>query len=133
MKRGAIWSGVTFPQQKPDVVQLAVDTAMRIADRPSTIVISRLVNGVTIQLPPQTVRIEVVQNVRTSNEVRSRLEGISIAEQYLVVIGFLDHPTIPNTDLRYADLFFYQARMFEALELITTVPGRLLVSAMLTV
>lgn len=133
MKRGAIWSGVGSPQQtQVDVIQKAVDTAVRIAERPSTVVISRLLNGETIQLAPQTVRIEVVQNVRTSNEVRARLEGIAIAEQYLVIIGYRDHPTIPDTDMQYADLFYYQGRMFEVLELITTVPGRLLVSAMLT-
>lgn len=132
MNRGNIWSGAAFPQRTPDVVQRAVDTAVTISERPSTVVVSRLVDGVTVQLPPQTVRIEVVQNVRTSNELRARTEGISIPEQYLVLMGYKDHPAIPDTDVQFADLIFYQGRMYEILELITTVPGRLLVSAMLT-
>lgn len=130
MNRGAIWSSSFSSQQQDNVIQLAVDTARRIADRPSTIVVSRDIQGVTTQLLPQTVRIEVLQNPRESNELRDAL--IAISKQYVVVIGYKDHPTIPNTDIQRADQFFYLKLMWTVAEYIPTLPGRLMVSAFAT-
>ena len=129
MNRADRWLGSTRPDTGNTEVR-GYDTARLIADRPSAIVISRDVNGVTIQLPPQTVRLEPVQNIREANEQRDPV--VTSAKQYVVVVGYKDHPSIPDTDLKRADLFFYQQRMWEVVEFIQTVPGRLLASASLT-
>lgn len=130
--RGSTWLGYITPQQAPNVTQLAVDTANRIAERPSLIVISRYVATLeeTIQLAPQQVRIEVVQNARNSTEQRDAI--MSINRNYTVLIGLKDHPTIPNTNIRRADMFYFEGRMWEIISVITTVPGRLLAEADMT-
>lgn len=124
------------PKQS-DVIQLAIDTDRTIQARPSTIVITRDDgNGVVITLHPQVVRIEVVQNIRGTSEQRDAM--VATTKQYTVILGYKDHPTIPNTDIRRADTFFYKpsdqanARQYEVVEYIDTVPGRLLMSCELT-
>jgi hypothetical protein len=47
-------------------------------------------------------------------------------------MGYKDHPTIPNTDLQRADLFYFQNRQYEVQEIIDTLPGRLMFSMDLT-
>lgn len=115
-------------QQLPDVQRFAVDTARRIADRPYTIIVTRdNGDGDVVTLAPQVVRVEVVQNIRSGVELRDAL--VAISKQYVVLIGYKDHPTIPNTNLLRADVFMFQNRQYEVIEIIDTVPGRLLASA----
>lgn len=130
MNRADRWLGDTTPMVAGNTTSYAGDTARRIADRPSTIVVSRRdpTTGATIQLAPQTVRIEVAQ--RGSDEQFDAM--VSISHQYVVLIGYKDHPTIPNTNLLRADEFFFNGRMYEVVDFIDTVPGRLLASAELT-
>jgi hypothetical protein len=131
VNKADLWAGSTNPFADSGNTELrGVDTARTIAERPSIIVVSRLVNGRTIQLPPQTVRIEILQNPREANEQRDGM--VAISKQYVVVIGVKDHPTLPNTDLLRADQFFFQERMYEVAEFIASIPGRLMVSAMVT-
>lgn len=126
--RADVWAGSTtpFPTQGNTEVR-AMDTARLIAARPSIIVVSRDVKGKTIQLAPQTVRVEVVQNIRGVSEANGVM--VSTTKQYTVIIGYKDHPTIPNTNLLRADRFYYQGRIYDIVEYVDTVPGRLLVSA----
>jgi hypothetical protein len=129
--RGAIWSGVQTFAQQPNVEQLAVDTANRIAERPSTIVVKRdLGDGTYITLEPQTVRLEVVQSIRDSGENRDAM--VAISKQYVVAMGYRSHPTIPNTDVQRGDTFYFQNRVYEVQEIIDTLPGRLMFSTDLT-
>lgn len=129
--RGAVWMGHISPQQAPSQQQFAVDTANRIAERPSTIVITRnLDDGTVITMPPQVVRIEVVQSIRDSGENRDAL--VEVSKQYTVGMGYKGHPTIPNTDVQRADTFYYQNRQYEVQEIIDTLPGRLMFSLDLT-
>lgn len=129
--RGAVWMGHVTPQQAPSVQQFAVDTANRIAERPSEIVVTRnLDDGTTVQLPPQIVRIEIVQSIRDSGENRDAL--IEVSKQYVVGMGYRNHPTIPNTDVQRADVFYFQNRQYEVQEIIDTLPGRLMFSMDLT-
>jgi hypothetical protein len=130
--RGAAWMGYVSPTSLPNIIQLAVDTAVRIAERPETIIVSRDIldaSGLrkTIQLAPQTVRVEVVQSIRGVSEANGVM--VSTTKQYTVILGYKDHPTIPNTNILRADRFYYQGRIYDIVELIDTVPGRLLVSA----
>lgn len=106
----------------------AMDTARRIDDRLFEIVVSRKdpVTRSTIQLPPQMVRIEVVQGVHQAGQQHAITT--TMTQQYVVVVGYKDHPTIPNTNLIRADRFLYQNRMYEVYDVIDTVPGRAMFS-----
>lgn len=123
-----IWLTNSAPNpQHGNTEMRGMDTARLIDARPTMQVFSRLVNGRTVYLPPQRVRIEVIQNIRGANEQRDAL--LATTKQYCVVIGYKDNPTIPDTDLLRADQFFFQDRDYEIIEFIDTVPGRLLASA----
>jgi len=129
--RGASWLGLVTPQQQPNVQQFAVDTARTIAERPSTIVIQRDKGDEEyVTLDPQTVRIEVVQSIHDSGETRDAL--VAISRQYVVILGYKDHPTIPDTDMLRGDTFYFQNRTYEIQEVIDTLPGRLMASTDLT-
>lgn len=129
--RGAIWMGLVSNSQLPNVQQFAVDTARTIEIRPSWITISRdKGDGDFVQLEPQKVRLEVVQSIRDSGENRDAM--VAISKQYVVIMGYKQHPTIPDTDLQRGDQFFFQNRMYEIQEIIDTLPGRLMASGDLT-
>jgi hypothetical protein len=125
--RGAIWSGAITPQiVPPDVTMRAVDTAVMIAEKPAVVTLRRKVPGsnATIALPEQTVRLEVIQNIRGSAEPENM--WFDVSKQYVVIVAMKDHPTIPNADIQRADLFFYLGFMWEVVEIIDNIPGRLL-------
>jgi|SRR6185369_5546430 len=132
MNRGMRWLGKITPVQRTDPLMRAVDTAYRIDSWPSaTIVITRdNGDGNVVNLPAQTIRIEVIQNIRSGVELRDAL--VAISKQYIVLVGYLNHPTIRDADLKRADTFMYKGRMYEIIEIIDTIPGRLLASADLT-
>jgi hypothetical protein len=50
----------------------------------------------------------------------------------VVIAGYKGHPTIKDSDLRRADTFMYKSRQYEIIEIIETIPGRLLASCDLT-
>lgn len=130
MSRAAIWTGnFTSVEVPPDPVDRAADTAMMIADKPSVIAFERKVPGsnTTITLPQQTVRLEIIQNIRGSTEMQDA--WVDVSKQYVVVVGMKDHPTIPDTDVQRADLFLHLGFMWEVIEVINNVPGRLLANA----
>jgi hypothetical protein len=130
MNRGAAWASQRVPFQAPDPVDRAVDTANTIADRPTLIVIQRDgANNTKTDLAPQTVRLDINQNVRAANELKDTQIMLELTEQYLIVMGYKDHPTIPNTDIRRGDRFYHQRRIYEITELLDGLPGRLLASA----
>lgn len=129
INKADLWLGNAAPNAQPgNVESRGMDTARLIAQRPSIIVVSRKdpVTRNTIQLDPQTVRIEVSQGVTQGGEHRTIM--LAVIQQYVVLVGYRNHPTIPDTDLLRADRFFYQDRMYEVYAVIDTVPGRLLVS-----
>lgn len=133
MTRGSVWMSRVSAQQLPDVAQLAVDTLRTIALRPSeNVVILRRDPDTAqiIELAPQTVRLEPFQNVYGGKELKDPMAIIS--RQYVVLLGYKGHPTIPDTDLQRADQFFYQGLMWEVVEFIPTIPGRLLASCDIT-
>lgn len=126
-----LWLGRNAPNaQKGNTELRGFDTARLIAQRASTITITRLVDDHTVTLPPQTVRLEVVQSIRNANEQRDAL--LAVTKQYVVIIGYKDCPGIPDTDMQRGDQFYYAGLMFEVQEFLPTVPGRLLASGELT-
>lgn len=129
--RGAMWMSLVTPVQQPNVQQLAVDTARTIAERPSTITVQRdKGNEEYVTLDPQVVRIEVVQSIRDSGESRDSM--VAVSRQYVVGMGYKDHPSIPNTDVQRGDTFFWKHRTYEVQEVIDTLPGRFMFSTDLT-
>lgn len=114
--------------QIPNTQAFAVDTERTIYERPFSIIIRRdNGSGDVITLEPQTVRLDVFQNIRSGVELRDALMAIS--KQYVVLIGFKAHPTIPDTDIQRADTFKYQDRIYEIIEVVDTLPGRLMCTA----
>lgn len=131
MNRADQWLGQLAPNaQKGNTELRGNDTARLINARPSTVTILRQVDGHTVALPPQTVRLEVVQSIRNANEQRDAM--LAVTKQYLVIIGYKGCPGIPDTDIQRADQFFYANLMFEVQEFLPTVPGRLLASGQVT-
>lgn len=125
------WLGSTAPNPQSGNVEVrANDTARLIDARPSYVIIERFLNNVKTTLPIQKVRLEVMQSIRNSSEQHDAM--IEISKQYVILIGYKDHPTIPDTNVQRADRFFYLGRLWEVSEFIDTVPGRLLVSGELT-
>lgn len=123
MNLADIWAGSVDPNPQQGNTEIrAMDTARTIMQRPSEIVISRRnpATGQTIYLDPITVRVEIIQNIRGANELRDNWTDIS--RQYVVLIA------LPGTDLLRADQFFYGGLMYEIIEFVNTVPGRLLCS-----
>lgn len=130
MNRGSLWSsGISPVTTPPDTISRAVDTWNMIQEKPSTIVLQRKTpnTDVTVSLPAQTVRLEIIQNIRESNELRD--QWVAVPRIYVEMVCMKDHPTIPNTDIQRADLFFYRGRMYEVTEVIDSIPGRLLANA----
>jgi len=130
MNLADIWAGQTDPLPQSGNTEIrGNDTARTIMQRPSLVVFSRRdpTTQQTIFLPPQLVRLEIIQNIRGANEQRDNWTDIS--RQYIVVMGFKDTPGYPDTNLLRADQFFFDNLMFEIIEFMPTVPGRLLASA----
>lgn len=132
MNRGATWSSnISRSNMPPDPIDRAVDTWNMIQDKPSVVVLQRRVPGAgsitTIPLPEQTLRLEVIQNIRGSAEPENA--WFDVSKQFVVVIGIRDHPTIPDSDMQRADLFFFLGKMWEIVETIDNIPGRLLANA----
>lgn len=127
-----IWLGQNAVNAQPGNVELrGFDTIRLIMARPSWIVISRFVPpNQTIQLQPQLVRIEIIENPRGDSEKRDAM--VSVSRQYVELIGVKDNPYMVDTDLKRADQFMYQGLMYEITEFINTVPGRLFASGAVT-
>lgn len=125
-----IWAGQTDPLPQSGNTELrGNDTIRTIMQAPSEIIVSRRdpVTMLTIFLPPQIVRINVVQNIRGATETTDK--WTDIGRQFVVVMGFKNTPGYPNTNLLRADQFFFDNLMFEVIEYLPDIPGRLLVSA----
>lgn len=133
MNRADRWLGnKRVNAQRGNVEVRSMDTARLIAERPSTIVLQRKQIGAntTMFLAPQTVRIELVQSIRNATEARNL--QLDISQQYCVLIGLRDHPTLPNLDIQRADTFYFQGLAYEVIEFFNTIPGRLLASCQVT-
>lgn len=108
------------------------DTARLIAERPYTIVITRYnpITKLTFQLVPQIVRIEVQHLQRGGDEKISQMMN-ALSIQQVVIIGYKDHPTIPNSDIQRSDQFMYQNLRYDVNDTMPTIPGVLLMTAVI--
>ena len=112
--------GTTWVQQ----ADRGYDTARRIAERPTTIVVTR--NGA--QLAAQIVRIDPLEGRPTETPVMS---GGSEADMRVLVMGYRSTNGVTDTDLQRGDTFVTVPATY-LYEVIEPVPGtgdRLLVVA----
>lgn len=101
-----------------DDIDRALDTAQKIAAKPSSIVIQRPSGN----LAAQTVRIEVLGVGVQENSGPTA----TIASAGVLIIGYKSHPTIADTDIRRGDQFFYNGLLYNVVEVMAEVPDRLL-------
>lgn len=133
MSRTDIWLGSTAPNPFKGSPELrSYDSARLIDAEPVWVVLTRKVRGQQKgeQLAPQQVRVDVVQSIRNASEHTNMM--MDIADQYVVLVGYRDHPTLPNTDILRGDTFYLQNRAYEVIETFTTKPGIILASCSLT-
>jgi len=97
-----------------DAASRAAAAWERIQDQAREIVILR---G-DLDLPPQTVRLEVAQTV--IGEV-SGGAGLA-ATQTVVVMGVADHPTVPDLDIRRGDRFVIDGAEYRVVD-VNRYPG----------
>ena len=92
------WSGNEFPLGDwVDDVSQAVDTAKILADKSSSIVLIRA----GVPLAAQSVRIEDLRDRPRSYQTEAGETGLA----EILILGYLDHPTITDTDIQRGDRF----------------------------
>lgn len=101
--------------------------AQMIADDPMSISVTREVSGVTSTLAAQTVRI--AQRGTTGTETFFRSGAGVVTRQSVVVLGYKNHPTITDTNLRYGDRFAYNGKYYQVTLLELDFPDRLIALA----
>ncbi len=106
-----------FEAWRADRQAKAVETAMRIAEKPTTITIRR--GGES--LDAQTVRIELSNSTREDLDLRRGLD-VTPGVQRAVVFGLRDHPTAADTDIQRGDRFVVDVTEFEVIGVIDA-PG----------
>lgn len=84
--------------------------AQMIADDPFSIVITRETSGVTSTLAAQTVRI--AQRGTHGTEAFLRAGVGFTSRQQVVVLGYKNHPTVTDTDIRYGDRFAHNGKYY---------------------
>jgi hypothetical protein len=116
------WLGVSgILETTIDDNDKAYDTARRIAEQPTSIVVRRA----GVNQTAQTVRLEPL-SPRT--DVSSPAGNLG-QKQDMLVLGYRGHPTLSNTVLYRGDRFFHAGQMFEIKDVVNDVPGRLLAVA----
>lgn len=98
----------------------AYETELLIKSRPTSITLVR--SGVV--QTAQTVRIE--RNAASATERRSETARADVMD--VLIIGYLDHPIIADTDIQRGDRFLYNGQDYEVIQTDEHV-GRLLVTA----
>lgn len=111
--RADAWSTSTFPLAAwTDDHDQAVDEALIISDKPTSIVVKR---GTLSPLAAQTVRIEGLSGNR---QAQNSAGDVFIIDA--VIFGYKSHPTIADTDLRPGDRFAVDGALYE---IIIPIPG----------
>lgn len=116
------WLGSDDPLSGFPTVDRTLDTARRIAQRPTSItVVSRLAGA----LPgAQTVRLEPLSAPRE----QAGSVGVQV-DAGILILGYKDHPTIADTDVQRGDRFLYEDRMYTVTGIIPNTPDRVLAVA----
>jgi hypothetical protein len=99
----------------------ALDTARTIADKPASVTVKR---GAST-LSAQTVRIDTAAS---APGVTTGPTATTSALRVLV-LGYRDHPTITDTNLKRGDTFLYEGTLFSISQILPETPGRLIAVA----
>jgi hypothetical protein len=99
----------------------AFDTARRIAEQPTSIVIRRA----GVEQAAQTVRLEVL----TPRTDISGPAGNQGQKQDMLILGYRGHPTLSTTVIYRGDRFFHAGQMYVVVDVWDTLPGRMLAVA----
>ena len=110
----AILSGMVTQETR------ANDTARRIAEKPTSIVVIRA----GVAQAAQTVRID---SLDAPGEQTG--EPGTVARTRVLVIGYKDHATIANTSLQRGDRFKVSGVMYDVIDITPGISGRLLAFA----
>lgn len=104
----------------------SVTVGLRIQQRPTTIAIKRD-GGVT--LDDQVVRIEpayfLPQELR-GDDMRQ------LSVQAIAILGYKNHPTVPDTDIQANDRFFVNGIMYDVIATVEQFGDRILAAADIT-
>lgn len=113
---GAWWTGEPIQDSLR-----ALDTARTIADKPASVTVKR---GASV-LGAQTVRIDTAASAPQGNT------GPTATTNALrvLVVGYRDHPTITDTNLKRGDTFLYEGTLFAVVQILPETPGRLIAIA----
>lgn len=117
MSRADKWAGSTEPLHDYNIEQRAYDTARTIAAQPFLIVINR--SGTL--LPAQQVRLDPFRHPYPGGG-----EIDVTAESTINIVGYKDHPTIPDTDINRGDTFRIGRRNYIVTDFLPAVPGRVI-------
>lgn len=124
MSKADAWLGSSATLN--DVVsteQRANDTARRIAEKPSTITLTR--GG--SQLAAQTMRLDPSNS---PSQAQDRAGDVNrVAMTGLLVMGYKDHATIADTNIKRGDKFYHESHMYEVIDILPALSGRLLAFA----
>jgi hypothetical protein len=112
------WQGTSFPLSTwRDDTDRGVDTARLIAEKSSSITITRAGS----QLSAQTVRLEPL-----SGPSEGRSEAGIVSNTDVLVIGYKDHASITDTNIRRGDRFYYSGQLYTVTQVLPDVPKRVL-------
>lgn len=118
------WTGNTLPLTEwLDDIDRSTDTARLIAEKSASIVITRA----GVQLAAQTVRLEPMS---LPSETTGSTYTVSNAG--VLIVGYKDHATITNTNIRRGDRFQYPAStgpVYTVTQVLPDIPKRLLATA----
>ncbi len=95
----------------------AYDTARRIAERPSSIVVQRKSGN----LNAQTVRIDPLD----STPMEGGGDNAATSDLRVLVTGYKGHPAVADTNLRRGDRFYYDGLMFTVTQIVAGMDSRL--------
>lgn len=103
-----------------DDVDRAYDTERTITAKSASITITRA----GVAQAAQTVRLEP-----QSGGSDARGQNATVSNAGVLIVGYKDHPTITDTDIRRGDRFFYAGQMYTVTQAMPDVPNRLLATA----
>ena len=115
------WTGDAVPLTGwTDDNDRAHDTARLIAAKSSSITVSRPSGA----LDAQTVRLEPAGSAGEASGT-----NMVISKAGIVIIGYKDHPTITDTNLRRGDRFLIAGQKYSVTQVLPDIPSRLLAIA----
>lgn len=113
------WLGNTRINRWRDPLVSAVGVANMIAERPVDITIEREDPPLTlVTLSAQSVRIDLVSKNPHENAGTNEL----LAMTDIVVLGYRNHPTIDDTDIRRGDRFVYDGQQYTIVQVLPDTP-----------